>query len=188
MVTSNLVSRRVCLAPVQASDVPFLHFAEGSLLGPAWRNRSMSMPIERFATEMWSGVLCQFLGRTSRDDRPFGWFIAMNADLSAKHVEVAVAGFSQLRGVAFLDAAELFISHLFRSWPLERIRFACPADSYYSFGSLLEPVAEVEGVRRDYYWYDDRLHDQVLGCLSRRSWDEWELPARVRRARDLRAE
>lgn len=172
-------SKRVRLRAVKQSDYGLLYsVSTDPALGYLWRYRGRTPSPEQFASDLWSGVLAQFIV-----ERPSGEFIALvaayQADQSNGTCYVAVLSSPAVMGSGLaLEGCSIFIDYLFRGFALRRVFAEVPHYSFVQMSSLTRFFVE-EGLLRKHSFYAGQYWDLHILALDRERW-EGEFAGRVR--------
>jgi RimJ/RimL family protein N-acetyltransferase/aryl carrier-like protein len=155
------------LMPVAPDDLGFLYaLAVQPATGFRWRYRGSVPPIERFKAELWNQVLLQFVVRRVDDDQPVGQVVAYGDELSLRHTYVGAVFHPRFAGTGLAaQAVSLFVRHLFRTFPLNKVYMEIPGINWPQLQSGQSHLFHLEGVLRDHDYYAGRLWDKYICAM-----------------------
>jgi RimJ/RimL family protein N-acetyltransferase/aryl carrier-like protein len=160
-----LETRTLRLTPVAPDDVGFLYaLAVHPETGFRWRYRGAAPPIERFAEELWTQVLEQYVVRRATDGRPVGHVVAYAPDQCLRHAYVGAVFQPRVTGLA-AQAVALFVRHLFHTFPLHKLYLEIPGYNWPQVRSGENRLFSLEGVLREHDYYAGRYWDQYLCAI-----------------------
>jgi RimJ/RimL family protein N-acetyltransferase len=167
------------LTPIVSEDLGFLYtLAVQPETGFRWRYRGSVPPFERFKAEMWNQVLLQLVARRTVDGAAVGLVVAYGDELSLRHTYVGAVFDSTAAGTGLpAQAVSVFVRHLFRTFPLNKIYMEVPGYNWPQLQSGQASLFRVEGVLRDHDYYAGRLWDKYVCAL----YPEDFLPSEVTR-------
>lgn len=159
----------VLLRTISHDDIPFLYaLATSAETGPTWRFRGACLPIDMFATQLWSGVSSQFVVVERRSSMPVGHVVAYSYEPHDGHCFI---------GCAFVPAAWqttvtisgilLFIIYLFETLPLRKIYVEIPKYNYSHISAGEGKYCNVEGRLRRHRFHKGEYADQLIIALGR---------------------
>lgn len=167
-------SRRVRLRPIIPNDYEYLYqLSVSPATNYRWRFRGTTPAPEKFAQDLWAGVVAQFMMVGTATGRPIGQVVAYNAqpENGLAYIGVLCDDDALGSGVA-LEGLGLFITYLFQHWPFRKLYAELPEFSFASVASGLEKVFVEEGLLKDYVFYAERYWDVHIIALSRTSWKD----------------
>ncbi|MEZ5239864.1 MAG: hypothetical protein R2716_13255 [Microthrixaceae bacterium] len=167
---------QVAIRPTHPGDLDLLDridLAADRSVGFRYRG-SMPSASER-RSRMWQGVLCQHLITSVPDGDPVGYATAYGADLRSGHAWVALAVVPEMqrRGLGLFGFG-LFVTLLFREWPLRALYAESAADNVAQFRSALDDgTAVVEAEFRDALLRPDGSESDLFWlAIVRETWEE----------------
>ena len=167
-----LLGRRVMLRPVAVADLEALRMAEmdGSVIS-TYRTRGMTPSPEQWAQSFWSGVLAQFVVVRLATGEPIGMVSAYRPDNRHGTAYLAAYIFMPFQRLAWpMEGLRLFVSYLFRTFPLRKLYGVALDANLDQYRSILGGVAHEEGRLRDHEYLDGRYVDLVTLALYREQW------------------
>jgi len=155
------------LAPITNDDIGFLYaLAVEPETGFRWRYRGSVPSLERFAAELWNQVLLQFVVRRIEDGLPVGHVVAYGDEPSLRHTNVGAVFHPLCAGTGLAaQAVSLFVRHLFRTFPLNKIYLEVPGINWPQLHSGQGTLFQVEGVLRDHDYYAGRCWDKYICAI-----------------------
>ena len=170
----RVTTRRVTLRTVGPADLPFLYAtATDPTVSYRWRYRGATPSPEQFATELWQGVLCQYLVVHTDGGAPVGLVSAYQADLANRTCYVALLGerTHDASGL-LLEGALLFVTYLFHTWDLRQIYAEVPGYTMDAFASGVGRYFREEGRLVDHSFHGGRFWDLHILALHRADWEK----------------
>jgi RimJ/RimL family protein N-acetyltransferase len=165
---------RVRLVPVEPRHVGALYVAATEPgAGHRWRWRGRTPSPEDFQHSLFAGVTAQYVAESVADGRLIGLVVAYDQDPSARHCHIgflrcdAAAG----TGGAMVEALALFLDHLFRTFPFEKLFAELPEYNLPLVAGLPDELVVHEGRLAGFYWYAGRLWDRCHISVHRRAWE-----------------
>jgi len=155
------------LTPIEQHDLDFLYtLAAQAETSFRWRYRGAPPPPERFAAELWTQVLVQYVARRTEDNQPVGHVVAYGADPSLHHAYVGAVFQPQHTGTGLAaQVVALFVRYLFHTFPLRTLYLEIPGCNWPQLQSGEGRLFRVEGVLRDHDYYAGRHWDQYLCAI-----------------------
>ncbi|HEU4425735.1 MAG TPA: GNAT family N-acetyltransferase [Pilimelia sp.] len=155
------------LTPVTPDDIGFLYaLTVDPETGFRWRYRGAAPPIDRFAAELWTQVLMQYVVRRTGDGEPVGHVVAYAPDQNMRYAHVGAVFRSPGTGLA-AQAVALFVRYLFHTFPLHKLYLEIPGYNWPQVSSGQDRLFDVEGVLGDHDYYAGRLWDQYVCAIYR---------------------
>jgi RimJ/RimL family protein N-acetyltransferase len=171
-------TRRIRTRIVTPADYPFLYtIATEPAASYRWRYRGATPSPEQFASELWQGVLCQYLVERRDGGAPVGLLSAYQADLANRTCYVALLGdrTHDASGL-MLEAALLFVTYLFHTWDLRQIYAEVPGYTLDAFGSGMGRYFREEGRLVDHSYHAGRYWDLHILAIHRADWEKTAVP------------
>jgi RimJ/RimL family protein N-acetyltransferase/aryl carrier-like protein len=155
------------LTPIEQSDLDFLYtLATQAETSFRWRYHGAPPPPERFAAELWTQVLVQYVARRTADNQPVGQVVAYGADPGMHHAYVGAVFQPQHTGTGLpAQVVALFVRYLFHTFPLHKLYLEVPGFNWPQMQSGEDRLFRVEGVLRDHHYYAGRRWDQYLCAI-----------------------
>ncbi|HEX6871712.1 MAG TPA: GNAT family N-acetyltransferase [Micromonosporaceae bacterium] len=162
-----LANHDIRLTPVEPDDVRFLYalsiHPETSF---RWRYRGAPPPIDRFAADLWSQVLVQFVARRAADGEPVGHVVAYGADMNQQYAYVGAVFQPMYIGTGLAaSAVKMFVRFLFHTFVLRKLYVEVPGWNWPQMRSAEGKLLQVEGVMRDHEHYAGRYWDRYLCAI-----------------------
>ena len=159
----------LALTPVVPADTEFLYWLS---VQPEtcfrWRYRGTPPPYERFAADLWSRVLVQFVARRAEDGEPVGHVVAYAADSTMRHCYVGAVFVPALAGTGLpAMAVRTLVGYLFHTFPLHKLYLEVPGFNWPQLESGAGTLFEVEGVLREHDYYAGRHWDKRICAIYR---------------------
>jgi RimJ/RimL family protein N-acetyltransferase len=157
------------LSTVEPEDVRFLYaLATHPHTCFRWRYRGNPPPIDRFAQDLWSKVLVQFVARRAADGEPVGHVVAYGADMGQGYAYLGAVFQSWYSGTGLAArAVALFVRYLFQTQPLRKLYLEVPGYNWEQVRSGQGRLFQVEGVMRDHEYFAGRYWDRYLCAIYR---------------------
>ena len=124
------------LRPLRTDDYEWLHFAMSDpRVAYRYRYRGGTSNPEQFVSQLWAGVLAQYMIVTPNDDK-VGLVAVYNADLSdgTAYFAAFIDSDLQQKGWPF-EAVAIFIDYVFTLWSLRWLYFEALEFNYDSIAS-----------------------------------------------------
>jgi RimJ/RimL family protein N-acetyltransferase/aryl carrier-like protein len=155
------------LTLIRDDDIGFLYaLAAHPQTGFRWRYRGAPPPPERFAAELWSQVLVQYVARRADTGEPAGLVVAYAPDLTGGHAFVGSVFRPEHTGAGLAaGATAMFVRYLFHTFPLRKLYLEVPGFNWPALRSGAGALFEVEGVLRDHDFYAGRYWDKYLCAI-----------------------
>jgi RimJ/RimL family protein N-acetyltransferase/aryl carrier-like protein len=155
------------LTPIEQRDLDFLYtLAAQPETSFRWRYRGAPPPPERFAAELWTQVLVQYVTRRTVDNEPVGHVVAYGAGPSQHHAYVGAVFQPQHTGTGLAaQVVAVFVRYLFHTFPLHKLYLEIPGFNWPQMRSGEGRLFRVEGVLRDHDFYAGRYWDQYLCAI-----------------------
>jgi RimJ/RimL family protein N-acetyltransferase/aryl carrier-like protein len=155
------------LTPVEPGDLDFLYaLAAHPETGFRWRYRGAPPPPERFAAELWTQVLVQYIARQAEDGQPAGHVVAYGADPNRRHAYLGAVFAAQHTGAGLAaQVVAVFARYLFHTFPLRKLYLEVPGYNWPQLRSGEGRLFGVEGVLRDHDYYAGRHWDQRICAI-----------------------
>jgi RimJ/RimL family protein N-acetyltransferase len=162
------------LRPLAQNDYAYLYDLSLSAENNArWRYRGATPSPERFVSDLWSGVLAQFLVETPEPRKRAGLVVAYNADLANGTVYLGVLiDNAHHRKVWPLEGVMLFVDYLFQNWTFRKVYAETTEFSAAHFSSGAKTLFEEEGRLREHQYFQGRYWDYIYYSLTRKRWEE----------------
>jgi len=171
-IDPDLISRRVLLRPVLASDYEYLY--QLSLSPPnltLWRYRGATPSPDRFVESLWTDVLAQFVLIDTRELRPIGLVYCYQPDFRNGHAHLAlIMEEISNRPVVAFDAMVLFVNYVFSNWPFRNLYGEQLALNFDRFASAEGRVFVEEGRMRAHEFHAGKYWDVIISALYREDW------------------
>ena len=170
----RLATRRVALRTVGPADLAFLYaIATDPAVSYRWRYRGATPSPEQFATELWQGVLCQYVVGRRDSGQPVGLVSAYQADLANRTCYVALLGDKAHDASGLmLEGALLFVTYLFHTWDLRQLYAEVPGYTLDAFGSGMGRYFHEEGRLVDHSFHAGRFWDLHILAIHRTDWEK----------------
>lgn len=173
---SNLLAgAEVYLRSVLPKDYEALYLLETSgEFASTWRHRGTTPSMETFITQLWAGVLAQYIVVERSSRRPVALVSAYNANFRDGWAYIAVAklGASQSPYSA-LHGLGLLVGHVFGAFGLRKLYAEVAEFNLRSFRSASEFLLIEEARLSEHVWHDGRYWDTYVLALPRARWDVW---------------
>jgi RimJ/RimL family protein N-acetyltransferase/aryl carrier-like protein len=159
-----LSTRALRLTPVRPDDLGFLYdLAASSQTSFRWRYRGAPPPIERYAENLWTQVLVQYVARRAADQTPVGHVVAYGAEMTMRYCYIGAVFVPEVAGTGLAaQAVSTFIRYLFHIYPLHKMYLQVPGYNFGQFSSGQGDLFEVEGVLRDHIWFGGQVWDEYM--------------------------
>ena len=179
-----MLSNRLQLRPLYPNDYGFLYAISVSPdTAFHWRFRGMQPSFDDFIRTLNQGVLVQYVITNRGEDRPLGLVACYKADFINRHAYIAMQGDPILRNFGYLvEAAEMFISFVFRCYGFYKLYAECPGFNFDSFASGLHGVLHEEGVLKEHDEFFERRWDLHVFAIYRSEWLKHEAEASASRS------
>ncbi len=179
-----LRSSRIHLRPVRPGDYPFLYeLAVKPEDGFRWRFRGSQPSFEQFVQGLRSEIHCMYLVERIQPCEPIGHVSCYKAEFKNRNAFVAIQGRGELCGSGLLmEAMELFVDFLFKTWEFEKLYAECPAFNMGMFRSGAGRVFEIEGILRGHERILGRSWDLYVLAIFRKTWEQWRANGEMARA------
>ena len=163
-----LASNEIRFTPVGPDDIrPLYALATHPQTCYRWRYRGVPPPIERFAADLWSQVLVQFVARDIGGE-PVGHVVAYGADVGQGYAYIGTVFQPQFTGAGLAARASMmFVRYLFHAYPLRKLYIEVPGFNWPQLRSGEGRLLQVEGIMRDHEFYAGRHWDRYLCAIYR---------------------
>ena len=163
-----LAGRWVKLVCVSPEHIDFLY--ELSMEEPnnaRWRFHGTVISKEEFVSNLWPGVLSQFLVVTRKSQRPIGLVVAYQADLHAGYVYLGgiMTSRAQTSGLS-PEAFKVFMRYLSSNWRVRKFYFEFPVFNENQFSSIFGGEMLEEARLRDHLFYNGTYWDMRILSIS----------------------
>ncbi len=172
----SLVGRRVQLVPI----LPEFHRALFALVidqqvAFRWRFNGGIPPFEVFQQGLHSHVLSQFAVVPAQNPQDIrGWVSCYNADLHNGTGYLAVVTAPEFRMGLGIEASALFAQYLFSTWAFRTLYIEALEFNYSEYASgVSRGVFQIEGLLRDFQFYDGRHWNKYILSISRESFKSY---------------
>lgn len=157
------------LTPVQPGDTDFLYWLS---VQPEtcfrWRYRGAPPSYERFAADLWSRVLVQFVVRRSEEGEPVGHVVAYAADSALRHAYIGAVFTPRHAGTGLAArAVSVFVDNLFHCFPLHKLYMEVPGFNWSQLSSGEGALFQVEGLLRGHDYFMGRYWDKRICAIYR---------------------
>jgi RimJ/RimL family protein N-acetyltransferase len=174
----TLNGRRLRLRPITPEDYPFLYEFMGSQdVAYRWRHGGAFPPYEAFVQSLQREYNPQYLVTRKDTEERAGWVMSYSVDLrhGFAYMGLIMAPIFVGSGLG-LEAAALFLNHLFSSWNLRKVYMEAPDFTVDSLASGLERFFKEEGVLKAHRYYHGRFWDEHILAVYREDWEQldWE--------------
>jgi RimJ/RimL family protein N-acetyltransferase len=161
------------LRPLAQNDYAYLYDLSLSAKNNArWRYRGATPSPERFVSDLWSGVLAQFMIETPAPRKRAGLLVAYNADLANGTIYLGVLVDNAFHRKAWpMEAILLFVDYLFGNWAFRKVYAETTEFSAAHFASGAKGLFEEEGRLRDHQYFQGRYWDYIHYALTRQRWE-----------------
>jgi RimJ/RimL family protein N-acetyltransferase/aryl carrier-like protein len=133
-----------------------------------WRYRGAPPPYERFAADLWNGIMVQFVVRRMGDRAPIGHVLTYGANPSLHFTYLGAVFVPGVAGTGLAaHASALFVRYLFRTFPLQKIYLEVPGFNWEQMHSGEGRLFTVEGILREHSYHDGRYWDEYLCAIYR---------------------
>jgi RimJ/RimL family protein N-acetyltransferase len=170
-----LDGKRVRLSAVDPRFFDYLfHLSTNEYVAHRWRFGGGVPSVEGFRQGLDQGVFAHFVTVLQRTQRPFGYVVAYQADISCGHVHIGGVMEPSMHRTGYpMEAFAIFLSYLFANWSfrkayMEYIEFNEPQ----FFGKRLGDGVRVEARLSDYSYHDNRWWDRCLVSVGREEFLE----------------
>ncbi|WP_117211104.1 GNAT family N-acetyltransferase [Allorhizocola rhizosphaerae] len=162
-----LHTKHLRLTVVEPDDMSFLYMlAAHPETGFRWRYRGSPPPPDRFAADLWTQVLVQFVVRRVDNNQPVGLVVSYAADLSLRHAYLGALFHHRHTGSGLAaQAVSLFVDYLFQTFPLRKLYLEVPGFNWPQLQSGQGRMFQVEGVFRDHDYYHGRYWDKYVCAI-----------------------
>lgn len=162
------------LRPLAQNDYAYLYDLSLSAKNNArWRYRGATPSPERFVSDLWSGVLAQFLIETPEPRKRAGLVVAYNADMANGTIYLGVLIDNEHHRKAWpMEGIMLFVDYLFRNWTFRKVYAETTEFSAAHFSSGAKALFEEEGRLREHQYFQGRYWDYIYYALTRQRWEE----------------
>lgn len=171
--TFPLVSRRTRQRALTRDDdayVRALLLSDETAL--PWRRRATSNP-DALPEMLWQSVLVQHLVLDAATGAPIGLVSAYDADFATGTAFVSLLVDEHVRGQGWpLEAAALFVNHLFRRWPLRKLYADLLTTSRAAFASGIGGIVKEEGHFVAHEYVAGAWTDVHRVAVFREAWDD----------------
>jgi RimJ/RimL family protein N-acetyltransferase len=161
-------SNRLTLEPVSPIHVEFLYSltTQGNN-AIRWRYGGVVPSRDEFMSNLWNGVLCQFVVSTARSRRPIGMVVAYGADLIMRRAFIGGVGLERVQRTGLMNEAfALLIQHLRRTYRIERVYLEFPEFNLSQFASGFKDHIREEARLRDHTFFNGEFWDYLTYSLS----------------------
>lgn len=165
------------LRPVDPRDIPKLYeISTSERNGFRWRHRGSFPSLQQFEAELHRWAFQQLVVIAPESNEVIGHVVAYNHDVINSHCCVAVlmseAAVGRRRG---REALDLFVMHLFRSYPLRKIYAEVPGATVTgvepsTVGDDTMQRFAIEGTLRRHWFIDGDYQDMVVVATYREAW------------------
>jgi RimJ/RimL family protein N-acetyltransferase len=166
----SMAGRRVKLVPVTSRYVEFLYnLSVDEEIAYRWRYHGRVPSLDRFAADLWKGVLAQFVVVSAKSGSPLGLVVAYDFNLRN--------GYAYLGGVmtphthrtgAPIEAFRIFLAHIFRNWNLHKLYMEYPEYNMPQFFARRPGLGVVPEARlTDHIYYGGKWWDWITVALYR---------------------
>jgi RimJ/RimL family protein N-acetyltransferase len=168
-LTPILADSAFRLAPVQPGDTDFLYWLS---IQPEtcfrWRYRGAPPPYDRFAADLWSRVLVQFVVRRGEAGEPVGLVVAYAADSTMRHAYLGAVFVPQHTGTGLAaQAVSTFVAYLFHTFPLHKLYMEVPGFNWSQLASGAGKLFQVEGHLPEHDYYAGQYWDKRICAIYR---------------------
>jgi len=140
-------------------------------VGWRWRWRGHHPSPEAFAQRLWQDILVQYVVVDRRTSAPIGLLQAYGHDPGARHCHITVMFDPTVHRVGWhLEAVELFISHLFDRWGMQKIYAEAHALNEQQFASGMGSAFVEEGRYPEHVEYQGQLVDFAIFAAYADDW------------------
>lgn len=157
----------ISLTTVEPDDVRFLYtLATHPETCYRWRYRGNPPPIDRFAADLWSKVLVQFVARRTADGEPVGHVVAYGADAGNGFAYLGAVFQPWYTGTGLAArAVAMFVRYLFHTHSLRKLYLEVPGYNWDQVRSGEGRQFQVEGVMRDHEYFAGRYWNRYLCAI-----------------------
>jgi RimJ/RimL family protein N-acetyltransferase len=155
------------LVPIEPDDLDVLYaLAVAPETCFRWRYRGAPPPFDRFAADLWSHVLVQYVARRTGDNQVVGHVVAYGASQGLSHAYLGAVFHPQYAGTGLAaQTVALFVRYLFQAFPLRKLYLEIPGFNWPQMRSGEGRLFQIEGVLREHHYYAGRLWDQYLCAI-----------------------
>jgi RimJ/RimL family protein N-acetyltransferase len=170
------------LLPLGGEHFEFLYqLTTDEVTGLRWRYHGAVPTREAFASQLWSGVLVQFIVTARKSQVPIGLVVAYNADQRDGHAYFAVLMSKEAERSGYgIAAAELFIHYLFNTWPFRKLYAEIPEYNLPVLGNRMGALLKEEGRLKGHFYCDGQWWDQITVAIYPEDFRTSTRVARVR--------
>ena len=163
----TLSNNEIRLTPVEPDDLRFLYALS---IHPEtcfrWRYRGAPPPIERFASDLWSQVLVQFVARRTDDGEPVGHVVAYGADMGQRYAYIGAVFRAEYHGSGLAaQVVAMFVRYMFHAFPMRKLYVEIPGFNWPQMRSGEGKIFQVEGIMRDHEFFGGRYWDRYLCAI-----------------------
>ena len=153
-------------------DEPALHaLVDGAGTTARYRYRGVTPGPARFHTDLWTGVLTQYVICRISDPTPVGLASAFAPNLHDGHVHLGAFVDESLRRRFWpAEAFGLFVEHLFATFDLRKLYLQVNEHNMRPLGSLTGDLLVEEARLLEHDYLDGQWSDSVVYALWRDRW------------------
>jgi hypothetical protein len=170
----TLEGRHVYLRALAPEDYANLQLAEmSSDLAVRWRLRGTTPGPDQWMQSAWRNVLAQYLVISRSDELRIGVVSLYNVSFQDGFGYLAATRFDMKRpSPGLMLGLAIFLQYVFTCWDLRKLYMELPEYNFPQFASGVGKLFEVEGRKRDHYWFAGEYWDQIELALYRDRWQE----------------
>jgi RimJ/RimL family protein N-acetyltransferase len=163
----TLANQELRLTPVEPEDMRFLYvLASHPDTCYRWRYRGVPPSMDRFAADLWSQVLVQFVARRATDGEPAGHLVCYGADLGQGYAYLGAVFRPEYNGTGLAaQGVAMFVRYLFHTFNLRKLYAEVPGFNWPQMSSGNGTLLQVEGIMRNHEHYAGQLWDRYLCAI-----------------------
>jgi hypothetical protein len=170
----SIGGQEVGIRPVVGGDISKIHRMEtaGVHLFQLWHEGTTPSPVA-FQSWLWRNTLSRCMVVRVGEPEPLAAAFSYNPDFrnGCAHVGI-VASDTDHRELAPLVGFGLFVSYLFRNWPLRRLYAVCREYAYVNFASGINKVFTVVGRLEEDGYANGQYWDTLILQITRDTWED----------------
>lgn len=171
--SESLQGRSIYLRPVVPEDYRFLYQLEVALeLSGPWRNNGRTLDPEIITTDLWKGVLAQFVVVGRNTGVSHGLVKVYDPSFEHGFAYIYVAGSRKPpRPSPMIEALALLVSYVFKRWQFRKLYAVTLDGNFAPFSSNLGGLLVEEARLCNHVRIEGRYVDSVTLVLYRAAWE-----------------
>ena len=163
----TLSNQELRLTPIEPEDMRFLYaLASSPETCYRWRYRGVPPSLDRFAADLWSNVLEQFVARRVGDGEPAGHLVCYGADLGQGYAYLGAVFRPEYSGTGLAaQGVGMFVRYLFHSFTFRKLYAEVPGFNWPQMSSAAGSLLQVEGIMREHEHYAGKYWDRYLCAI-----------------------